>query len=638
MKLAHMADAPETVAHAALASGSGEIRIEGGRVVLATHDGFRPIAAAEIVAALRGAHEMQGLRLPRSPAKSCAGVLFRPTAVPALAKLQSVDGVLLISPVARSAEQTHAFDLADDHVLIGHEWHPVETESLGQLRALLTGRAAGDIDGPVSVERVYAAMGPSLVDDRLSDADVWSLGPDVAPPPPLDKTLRPFQMTGFRWLFARAESGAGSILADGMGSGKTIQAIALLAARRLLGRPPSLIAVPTTLLENWKREVMRFAPHLRFYMHHGSSRAGSPKTITEANLDLVVTSHETAARDSGLLGMLKWDLLIVDEAQRIRNPDGHVRSELRRIGHTASLLLTGTPLENRPVDLWSLADFVEPGYLGTRPAFERGLGTSPTDLRAAVRPLLLRRPLEIVAADMPDLLSQDVHLAMYEEEAAAYDRIIDEATPGSVLAVISRLRSFVAWPTVGGPGGASLPCAKFDRTLQMLEENLSTGEKVVVFSWFRRPTAEIVAAVGTSLGARAFAVDGQTPVDRRQGIIDDFGAVRGGAVLVLNTRAAGVGLNVQAGSRVIHYTLEWNPAAEDQATARVYRSGQTKTVVRHRLIYDGSIDEVMVATMDRKRALFGEAVPEGDLAQGELSRLLAEIVAKRPVRHSESGA
>ncbi len=287
------------------------------------------------------------------------------------------------------------------------------------------------------------------------------------------------------------------------------------------------------------------------------------------------------------------------------------------------------------MDLWSLTDFVEPGYLGTRPAFEQGLATSPSDLRAAVRPLLLRRPPEIVAADMPDLLAQDVHLAMYEEEAAAYDRIIDDATPGSVLAVISRLRSFVAWPTVAGPGSASIPCAKFDRILQMLEESVSAEEKIVVFSWYRRPAAEIVAAVGTRLGAAAFAIDGQTPVGRRQPILDDFGAVPGAAVLVLNTRAAGVGLNVQAASRVIHYTLEWNPAAEDQATARVYRSGQTKTVVRHRLIYDGSIDEVMVDTMDRKRALFEQAVPEGDLAQGELSRLLAEIVAKRPARHSE---
>lgn len=630
-----MTATPETDTGDSLPAGKAEIRVRAERLVLSTSDGVLPISAADIVAALQGQKSVQGQSLVRSPASSCPGVRFRPVALPAVARLESDNGVLSISPVARLAGETYAFDIADDHVLIGHEWHPVEMESLDRLRSLSSAYPSATGAGPVSVERVYAAMGPDLLDDRLSDADVWSLGPTVTPPGSLEQTLRPFQLTGFRWLFARAESGAGSILADGMGSGKTIQTIAVLAARRALGRPASLIVVPTTLLENWKREVMRFAPHLRFHINHGASRVGSPATIRDADLDLLITSHETGARDSGMLAMLEWDLLVIDEAQRIRNPAGNIRSQLGRIKPSASILLTGTPLENYPVDLWSLTDFVEPGYLGTRAAFEEGLAASPVDLRRAVRPVLLRRPPEVVAADMPDLLAQDVHLAMYEEEAAAYDRIIDQAASGgSILATVSRLRSFVAWPTVAGPGSASLPCAKFNRTLQMLEEALSADEKVVVFSWFRRPAAEIVAAV-RALGAPALAIDGDTPVDRRQATLDDFGAVSGGAVLVLNTRAAGVGLNVQAGSRVIHYTLEWNPATEDQATARVYRSGQTKTVVRHRLIYDGSIDEVMVETMERKRALFEQAIPEGEVAQGELSRLLAETIAKRPARHSE---
>jgi SNF2 family DNA or RNA helicase len=244
----------------------------------------------------------------------------------------------------------------------------------------------------------------------------------------------------------------------------------------------------------------------------------------------------------------------------------------------------------------------------------------------------------VVAAEMPDLLTQDVHLAMYEEEASAYDQIIADANPRSALAVISRLRSFTAWPTEGGFGQVPLNSAKFDRTIHMLEEALGGDEKVVVFSWFRRPAAEILRVVRHGLGAPVFGIDGGTPVASRQLILDEFSAIEGGAVLVLNTRAAGVGLNVQAASRVIHYTLEWNPATEDQATARVYRSGQTKSVVRHRLVYDGSIDEVMIATMERKRELFDMTVPEGDLAEGELSRLLVEIMEKRPVRYSEPTA
>ncbi len=185
-----MTDAADAGTSTTLDPGTCEIRVVGGRVVLATHGDIVPLAAAEIVAALQGAGEVQGLRLARSPAKSCPGTVFRPTAVPACVRLETVDGALAVSPVLRLGELTMSFQMVDDHGLIGREWHPIEVESLGRLRTLMMqGRPAG-FTGPVSVERVYAVMGLDLVEDRLSDADVWSLGPDVTPPPPLDTTLR----------------------------------------------------------------------------------------------------------------------------------------------------------------------------------------------------------------------------------------------------------------------------------------------------------------------------------------------------------------------------------------------------------------------------------------------------------------
>jgi len=343
--------------------------------------------------------------------------------------------------------------------------------------------------------------------------------------------------------------------------------------------------------------------------------------------DVVVTSYETAVSDSGLLAMVRWAAVALDEAQAIKNPDTRRRFALNRISGQSRIAMTGTPVENRALDLWSLADFVAPGHLGTRSQFEASLADDPEALHQSSRAILIRREVANVAGDLPNRVVSDVALDMFGSEAEAYDRLLRglERDHSNVLAAFTRLRQFSAHPHSVGllthlpPTESSM---KFAYLNEILEELREEGKKVTVFAAFQSVVDLILGQAQSRLSLAAWAIDGRTPLKRRQPIIDEFSACKGAGLLILNPQAAGVGVNIQAASHVIHYSLEWNPAREDQATARVWRRGQDKTVFVVRPFYPETIDAVILQKLNEKRLLASRVVRPRDTDSTEIGELL----------------
>jgi SNF2 family DNA or RNA helicase len=441
-----------------------------------------------------------------------------------------------------------------------------------------------------------------------------------------------YQVRGASWLLRFIEEGIGCILGDEMGLGKTLQVIAALAKDREARRRPTLIVAPTTLLENWRRELARFDPGASVVVHRGASRTGFPTQL--ADRDVVLTSYETAVRDSVMLRLVDWRVVVADEAQALKNPDTDRASALKSLSRHATIAMTGTPLENRLRDLWSISDFVAPGYLGSRPDFEESFEDRQQDaerLGELVKPLLLRRLVKDVATDLPAkiVVPQVLELgdSASEYEALREEVLREHGAAGALVALI-KLRQYCAHPSLIRPSNSD-PAAcssKYARLVELLEEVAESGQKVLVFAPYTQMLQLIAEDISRRLGIPCMVLDGTIPVTKRQLIVDEFAAAQGSALLALNPRAGGSGLNIAAANHVIHYSLEWNPAVEDQATARAYRRGQALPVTVHRLFYAGTVEEYMAEVSDRKRGLATRAVigTEGDdLDVRDVARALA---------------
>jgi SNF2 family DNA or RNA helicase len=334
-----------------------------------------------------------------------------------------------------------------------------------------------------------------------------------------------------------------------------------------------------------------------------------------------------------LLGMIDWDTVIVDEAQAIKNPDAQRTKSIGTLRRRAAFAVTGTPLENRTQDVWSLANFALPGYLGTRAEFASRLESDPHGLHMAIRPLMLRREVKDVAKDLPDKIEIDNALEMFAPEADAYDQLVTgvrgEITKVPVLALLTKLRLFTAHPDAvsGLERSPESRSAKLTRLLEIVEEIVSANQKVLVFVAFNMPAEIIRDAIGARFGIPVWALDGRTPVSDRQPRIDQFSSANDSAALVLNPSAGGVGLNIQAARHVIHYTLEWNPAREAQATARAWRRGQDHPVTVHRLYYANTIDELILEKLAFKQQLFDEVVKPTNETDATLRQLLERALS-----------
>ncbi len=458
--------------------------------------------------------------------------------------------------------------------------------------------------------------------------------------PGLRATLRAYQEQGVAWLHTLTSLGLGALLADDMGLGKTLQVLALVLLRRAKSerRLPSLVVVPTSLLPNWQTEAARFAPSLRVVVAHPSagreaaeSTGGRPWQCA----DLVLTSYGLLHRDERL-HQTAWDLLVLDEAQAIKNPSATRSRAVRKLSSRARVLLTGTPVENRVGDLWALFDVANPGLLGTASQFNaacRAMGEDFSPLRRLVGPYILRRLKTdpAVAPDLPDKAETTVWCSLERNQAALYQDTVDRLARtlqqlnagavrrGAVLAALTRLKQLCDHPgLVLAPGSAdAFPVGESGKlkALEQLARELSLRQdRVLVFTQYRRMMDPISDTLTRAFGRSGLQLHGGTLVPERADRVARFQQPDGPPFFVLSLRAAGTGLNLTAANHVVHFDRWWNPAVEDQATDRAHRIGQQQTVLVHRFVCRGTVEERIARLIEDKAALVHDII--GDDAAG----------------------
>lgn len=460
--------------------------------------------------------------------------------------------------------------------------------------------------------------------------------------PGLSADLFPYQARGIQWMRETLSDTRGLILADEMGLGKTLQVIALLVLDPPPITSPALILCPTSLIANWVREITRFAPGLSIMVHRGALRAGTHRQLQSAHV--VVCTYDTLVNDISIFRAFRWTALICDEAQALKNPDSGRRRAVATINRSWTIPMTGTPIENSLLDLWSLADIAVPGILGSRQEFERDFPDSFESARALARitdPIVLQRKVADVAGDLPDRIEIDIPLSMEPELADHYCKVREETVArypvaGELVATL-QLQLVCAHHWLRSPVKhaddaedaeldrvAVLPLLtpKLERTVQILRESFLNGRKVLVFALFNRCGDLVIEATGAPSYTFWGTINGSTPQQDRQAIIDAFTEHNGPACLILNPKAAGAGLNITAATVVIHYTPVWNPALAAQASARAHRRGQTQPVTIHRLYYEDTVEEVMIDRCRWKSALGNEAAPVGIRDTEDLKRAL----------------
>ena len=451
-------------------------------------------------------------------------------------------------------------------------------------------------------------------------------------PAGLNAELRPYQKDGFDFLAHLARIGHGGILADDMGLGKTLQTLSWLLwlKQQASNGGPTLVVCPASVMHNWRREAEKFTPQLKvLVLESGEKRAAALKKISQ--FDLVVTNYALLRRDLAALSKIHYRAMVIDEAQFIKNPGVQITKAVKLLAARAQhrLALTGTPLENRLLDLWSIVDFVQPGYLGTQQEFSANYDSPGAavavrkDLRRQLRPIMLRRLKKDVAKDLPARieLRRDCHLgraqmAYYREELArsrgeVFKAVKEKGIRQSklhVLAALMRLRQICCHPAlVAGPvpGGGS---AKTEAFFELLDELRVSGKKVLVFSQFTR-MLELLRVECQQRGIPTHLLTGETT--DRQAVVDAFNSGPPQGVFLLSLRAAGTGLNLTSASEVILYDPWWNPAVEAQAIDRAHRIGQQCITTAHRLITRDTIEERIWTIQQAKARTISEVLGEG---------------------------
>lgn len=524
--------------------------------------------------------------------------------------------------------------LIDGHFIDGDTWYPLDPESTHQARELAADcelSNGGRISSLRSILTLKQGLQSGPIDDRLVlDAGLAAhLAPDAeGAPRRIIANLYPYQLQGWRWLRFVIGEGVGGLLADEMGLGKTLQVISVIADPGIAPSCPALIVAPGSVLENWCREISRFAPSLSILKHQGAARTGSPLALD--GYDVVVTSYDTIVRDGAMMNLRDWSLVVLDEAQNIRNPEAQRTRAVKRLRRRVGLAVTGTPFENRLLDIWSLMDFVRPGYLGSQYEFSKRFLDSPKaaeQLETVISPLILRRRIEDVAQDLPERIDIPQILELDQSAAKQYETlrasVLAEYSRAASLVALTKLRMFCTDPQLVGAYSDNF--VKLQRLDELLAEIFDSDEKVLVFTSYTEMADKIVSRVRGLFSVSAETLDGRRPISDRQGLIDQFTATTGSGALVLNPRAGGTGLNITAANHVIHYNPEWNPATEDQASARAHRRGQTRSVTVHQLLIAGTVEEVIAERVQRKRDLSNAAVVGVEGTSEDLKDIVAAL-------------
>ncbi|HEY9629516.1 MAG TPA: DEAD/DEAH box helicase [Coleofasciculaceae cyanobacterium] len=481
----------------------------------------------------------------------------------------------------------------------------------------------------------------------------------IATPQGFQGELRPYQLRGASWLAFLERWGLGACLADDMGLGKTIQLIAMmlhLQEQEVLEKP-TLLVCPTSVLGNWEREIRRFAPSLKVMVHHGDKRSQG-KAFTKAVKDqhLVITSYSLIHRDLKDLQSLPWQGIVLDEAQNVKNSDAKQSQAARQIDTQFRIALTGTPVENRLSELWSIMDFLNPGYLGPKNFFQRrfavpieryGDTASLKTLRALAQPFILRRLKtdRSIIQDLPEKQEMTVFCGLTAEQAALYQKLVDQSLEaiesaegiqrrGMILALLTRLKQVCNHPVLfkpdpdaeAPPGVLDQPAARFaeqsgklQRLEEMLEELLLAGDRSLIFTQFAEWGKLLQPYLAQKFDREVLFLYGGSSKKQREDMIDRFqNDPQGARIFILSLKAGGVGLNLTRANHVFHFDRWWNPAVENQATDRVFRIGQTRNVQVHKFVCTGTLEERIHELIESKKALSEQVVGAGENWLSEL--------------------
>ncbi|MBP2368783.1 DEAD/DEAH box helicase [Pseudonocardia parietis] len=515
--------------------------------------------------------------------------------------------------------------------------------------------ARGDVDAPLPVTDVDARGRLGALLDGTAERDLEPL----PAPPGFTATLRPYQERGVAWLAFLSSLGLGACLADDMGLGKTVQLLALETHDRAEdSTAPTLIVCPMSMVGTWQKEAARFAPDLRVHAHHGAARPRGAALHTRlGEVDLVVTTYATATRDAEDLRLWRFHRLVLDEAQMIKNSHAAASRTMRSLDAAHRIALTGTPMENRLAELWSVMDFLNPGILGSPEVFRqrfavpverhRDAGAART-LRRITRPYLLRRVKTDpqVIDDLPEKIEIVQDHRLTREQASLYRTVVDDMMEriegsdgierrGNVLAAMSKLKQICNHPAQllhdGSPihrAGGRHRSGKVARLEEILESVLAAGDKVLLFSQYTEFAAMLRPHLSARFDTEVLYLHGGTPKKRRDEMVARFQSDDGPSVFLLSLKAGGTGLTLTAANHVIHLDRWWNPAVEDQATDRAFRIGQKRSVQVRKFVCPGTVEERIDTLVASKRSLSDMVVTDGEdwltsLSTAELREVFA---------------
>jgi non-specific serine/threonine protein kinase len=518
--------------------------------------------------------------------------------------------------------------------------------NFGEAMRLVAGTQieAADAAGEVEADWAQVTAGDWLAETLKalrSQEGLEAIDPGKA----LKGTLRPYQQVGMRWLYLLAKLGLGACLADDMGLGKTIQVLSLLLVlKRQSSGKPSLLVAPASLLANWASELERFTPSLKVMIAHTSAASGEElKNMPAealADVDVVITSYGSLLR-LPWFAETSWRLVVLDEAQAIKNPNAKQTRAVKKLKAGSRFALTGTPVENRLGDLWSIFDFINPGLLGSPKEFTRYTKRLAErthnpygPLRELVHPYILRRLKtdRAVIADLPDKTEVKAFCQLSRKQAALYEQAVqalDEQLhsaegirrKGLVLSFLMRFKQICNHPSqwLGDGAWSEADSGKWTRLRDLAEVIAARQEKVLVFTQFREVTAPLASFLGSIFGRPGLVLHGETPVKNRKELVRRFQEDESVGFFVLSLKAGGTGLNLTAASHVIHFDRWWNPAVENQATDRAFRIGQKKNVLVHKFVCKGTVEEKIDQMIESKRKV------SQDVLEGDAGLLLTEM-------------
>ena len=541
----------------------------------------------------------------------------------------------------------------------------------GQMTVMQAIRLGNGLDGPETGLPILGLDAQGWVSELLGfKGDEKFIKVDQ--PERFQGTLRPYQAQGLSWLAFLDRFGLGGCLADDMGLGKTVQLIALLqherekANGRVVG--PTLLVCPMSVVGNWNRELHRFAPELVVHVHHGLERPIGEKFVeTALSSDIVVTTYALVVRDKDSLERIHWRRVVLDEAQHIKNPPTKQTASIRALRTSHRIALTGTPVENRLSELWSILEFCTPGYLGTQGDFRRRFA-APIErhkdrrqaerLKNLVRPFVLRRLKTdpTVISDLPPLVETRQHVPLTAEQAQLYDSVVNDMLHrvdnadgikrrGLVLSALVKLKQICnhpahflrqgsddddapPLPTLKAGERLSARSGKAQRLMEMVEEVVAAGDRALIFTQYRQMGHLLVAMLRQEIDTEALFLHGGTPQAKREQLIERFQSNDPSCpIFVLSLKAGGVGLNLTAANHVFHFDRWWNPAVENQATDRAFRIGQHRTVNVHKMISEGTLEERIDQMIEQKTELAQQIIGAGEswlteLSTGQLRELL----------------